>query len=159
MYWFGPGHFGDFLYAYTPGVELENIDLAGGLRLARDAFEHHRELDEQLQSKYEQPYPLFPEQGGWLPWAHTIDGDLMFWVTSPGDPNNWTIAAASREDDIEHFNGGFLDYLYSYIWGSKDIEFFPHEEGLEAPLRFYPFDVTWTGEGERLDPYGYFENP
>lgn len=140
VYWFGPGHIEDFLYIYVPGVEDENINLAYGPDLIRESFNRRGRLSRQMNMEFRQPYPIFPEKCGWLPWGHTIDGDHLFWVTSRGEPDDWTIAASSRGDEIGYFNGGFMDFLHSYIWDTGEVDFFPREEGAELPFRFYPFD-------------------
>ncbi|MFE3458271.1 hypothetical protein ACFXKD_12055 [Nocardiopsis aegyptia] len=158
VYWFGPGHIEDFLYIGVPGVEKESGSLVGHLRRLREILDGRRKLEGNISGGFRQPYPLFPEEGGWLPWGITVDGDFLFWVVSSDNPDEWTIAAASRIDDIAHFNGGFAEYLSSYIWDTGEMDFFPQEEGVELPFRFYPLDGSWRGVGERLEPYGYFES-
>lgn len=157
VYWFGPGHIEDFLYIGVPGVENKNGSLLGHAGRLRKILDGRRRLQGRIAGGFKQPHPLFPEEGGWLPWGITVDGDFLFWVTSSNIPDEWTIAAASREDEIGKFDGKFTDYLNSYIWDADAMDFFPQENEGE-PFQFYPLDGTWQGAGERLDPYGYFES-
>ncbi|MGO1056256.1 SMI1/KNR4 family protein [Crossiella sp. CA198] len=36
------------------------------------------------------PFPVFPDDGGILPWGYDVDGAYLFWKTR-GDPDEWTI--------------------------------------------------------------------
>lgn len=152
VYWFGPGGFEEYLYICIPGVENSVTEL--GSRLKDEG--KISDLRKKINPDSPRPYSLFPEVGGWLPWGFTIDGDALYWVTSPGDPNAWTVAASSRADDLAHFNGGFSQYLYSYIWNTGEMEFFDETDS-QIPIPFEASDGKWRGGGERLSEYGYFE--
>ncbi len=100
---------------------------------------------------------MFPEKNGWLPWGFTIDGDTLYWVTSSGNPESWTIAASSRADDLAYFEGNFSEYLHTYVWDTGEMVFFDETDS-PTPIPFEPNDGKWSGGGERLEPYGYFES-
>ncbi|MFI6858954.1 SMI1/KNR4 family protein [Streptomyces sp. NPDC050421] len=55
-------------------------------------------------------YPGFPESGGLLLWGGSIDGDEFFWRTE-GQPNEWTVVVAGRNDDWFHYEGSLSSYL------------------------------------------------
>ncbi|MFC8439375.1 hypothetical protein [Streptomyces sp. BJ20] len=154
VYWFGPGDFDEYLIVCVPGVENSNTELAA--RLAR---EHHgARLLKQIDSKASPRIPLFPEQGGWLPWGFTTGGDGLYWVTSGDDPDHWTIAGRpGRGSDLAYFDGSFTEFLHAFVWDTVGMPFTPEAEG-DVPV---PFDLDtgeWRagGAGERLEAYGRF---
>ncbi|WP_328907870.1 SMI1/KNR4 family protein [Streptomyces sp. NBC_00234] len=55
-------------------------------------------------------YPVFPESGGLLQWGSSIDGDEFHWRTE-GQPNEWTVVVAGRNDDWFHYKGSLSSYL------------------------------------------------
>ncbi|WP_329539849.1 hypothetical protein [Streptomyces sp. NBC_01358] len=55
-------------------------------------------------------YPAFPESGGLLVWGASIDGDEFHWRTE-GQPNEWTVVVAGRNDDWYHHEGSLSSYL------------------------------------------------
>ncbi|THA79274.1 SMI1/KNR4 family protein [Streptomyces sp. A0642] len=55
-------------------------------------------------------YPVFPESGGLLAWGASIDGDEFFWHTQ-GQPDEWTVVVAGRNDDWFHYEGSLSSYL------------------------------------------------
>lgn len=55
-------------------------------------------------------YPVFPESGGLLMWGSSIDGDEFHWRTE-GQPNEWTVVVAGRNDDWFHYEGRLSSYL------------------------------------------------
>ncbi|MFI6875716.1 hypothetical protein ACIBL6_19995 [Streptomyces sp. NPDC050400] len=55
-------------------------------------------------------YPAFPEPGGLLRWGGSMDGDGFHWRTA-GQPNDWTVVVAGRNDDWYHHEGSLSNYL------------------------------------------------
>lgn len=42
------------------------------------------------------PYPLYPEEGGLLPWGASPRSSLFFWLTEGADPDAWTVVWADK---------------------------------------------------------------
>lgn len=85
----------------TPGneagfVEAKKEDLAGA--------------EDMAQKGMLGGYPVFPELGGLLRWGGSIDGDEFHWRTE-GQPNEWTVVVAGRNDDWFHYEGSLSSYL------------------------------------------------
>jgi hypothetical protein len=58
------------------------------------------------------PYPLFPEPGGVLPWGYIWSPGLAFWLTGPGDPDDWPVAVAAEEFEYwDRFDGTMCEFL------------------------------------------------
>ncbi|MCX4743784.1 hypothetical protein [Streptomyces antibioticus] len=137
-----------------PGVENSNAELA-----ARLAHEHRgARLRERIDPKASPRIPLFPEPGGWLPWGFTTGGDGLYWVTSDADPDNWTIAGRpGRGPDFGYFDGGFTEFLHSFLWDTVEMPFIPEAEG-DVPVPFEPDTGQWRagGAGEPLEAHGHF---
>ncbi|MTE20541.1 hypothetical protein F0L17_15790 [Streptomyces sp. TRM43335] len=152
VYWFGPGNFQDEFVVCVPGVENSNVELASRLRDERDSGRLWTEV-----SGDPVPFPLFPEPAGWLPFAFTLEGGAVYWVTEGEDPDRWTIGARDRMWRPERFDGGFSEFLREAVWDTIELDAV-QEYGDEPPLAFRPSDGAWIGgAGARLEPYGSFE--
>jgi hypothetical protein len=86
----GPGHSG-----YYVGV-------------ARDQLNNIRSHAEAGDSEGYQP---FPEPGGLLPWANSLEGDVLYWDTTHEDPERWTVVVEGRNGSWLPFDGGVLEFL------------------------------------------------
>ncbi|MFE8979109.1 hypothetical protein ACFYM7_37755 [Streptomyces cyaneofuscatus] len=75
------------------------------------------------------------------------------------DPNEWTIVGRPGEsDDVVPFDGGFTDFLHTFVWDTVEMPFIPEPES-DVPIAFEPRIGEWLGgAGERLQPYGRFEH-
>ncbi|MCX4862153.1 hypothetical protein OG426_10460 [Streptomyces canus] len=136
-----------------PGVENSNTELAA--RLA----EEHRGARARAQLTGAAPrVPLFPEPGGWLPWGFTTGGDGLYWVTSEGAPDRWTVAGRpSRGPDLAFFDGGFTAFLHTVVWDTVEMPFIAETDS-DVPIAFEPRSGEWLGGvGERLEAYGRFD--
>lgn len=80
------------------------------------------------------PLPVWPETGGILPFAWTIDADWLAWLTI-GDPDDWPVIHLSR-----HFSGhrsvmtcAVTDLLLDWARGGPlfDLEWEDDEDSLE----------------------------
>ncbi|MFE7244731.1 hypothetical protein [Streptomyces sp. NPDC057580] len=94
---------GQFLFVTSPApggeagfVEAKKEDLAGA--------------EDMAQKGMLGGYPAFPESGGLLLWGSSIDGDEFYWRTE-GQPNEWTVVVAGRNDDWFHYEGSLTGYL------------------------------------------------
>jgi hypothetical protein len=64
---------------FSPGYHEQLAGVCDSLRL---------ELG--LRSDTNVPYGVFPDQPGWLPWGHDMDGNFLCWLTE-GEPEAWPI--------------------------------------------------------------------
>ncbi|MCZ7417227.1 MULTISPECIES: SMI1/KNR4 family protein [unclassified Streptomyces] len=152
VYWFGPGGFEDSFFVSIPGVENSNVELLSNFR---DEVEDLRSWNSGDRGPA--IIKLFPESGGWLPFAVSVEGCGIFWITEGGDPNCWPVAARTRFWEPEYFRGGFAEFLCAAVYGAVEFEALPELEH-DPPLEFWPDDGSWLGgAGTRLDGYGFFE--
>lgn len=71
---YGEGEFGNFLWLLLPGSRRPHMnmqraidDISSGLRMFRDMGDCNQ--------------PIFPEEGGLIPWGMTLNGDALLWRT------------------------------------------------------------------------------
>ncbi|MFJ8072501.1 hypothetical protein ACIQ7Q_00830 [Streptomyces sp. NPDC096176] len=153
VYWFGPGCFDDYLFVAVPGIENANVELGGLLRNEQVLIASLSEL-----SGTPVLLPVHPEPSGWLPWGRTSNGDVLYWVVSSEDPDQWKIAGRpGRGLDLGHFDAGFADFIHAFVWDTVDLHFIAETDS-EVPITFEPTPGEWRGSGEQLQPYGRFES-
>ncbi|MEE1806721.1 SMI1/KNR4 family protein [Streptomyces sp. BE133] len=85
----------------APGSEAEFVE---------EAREDIAVAEGMAQKEMFGGYPAFPESGGLLVWGASIDGDEFFWRTQ-GQPNEWTVVVAGRNDDWFPYEGSLSSYL------------------------------------------------
>ena len=66
------------------------------------------------------PYPLFPEEGGVLPWASTGDGDWLCWLTGD-EPDRWPIVEWNSREGSRRHDVGAVQFLVEYLSGARDV--------------------------------------
>jgi hypothetical protein len=94
------------------------------------------------------PHPLFPEPGGVLPWGYLRSAGVTYWLTGPGDPDDWPVIAATEDGNYwERFDGPAGEFLARVAAGRYDASGFPDDAGghgrrvdlgPRAPFEFYP---------------------
>jgi hypothetical protein len=80
---YGLGYVDAFLWIHHPHAANRYLSLQ---QQAKEELAHPRRLREE--GSRDVRFPLFPEPGGMLPWAHTVDAAVYFWVTGPADPDD-----------------------------------------------------------------------
>ncbi|MFE0733158.1 SMI1/KNR4 family protein [Streptomyces antibioticus] len=152
VYWFGPGGFEDDFFVSVPGVENSNIEFLSNFQDEVEDLRNWNSGDRTLA-----PIRLFPEAGGWLPFAVTDEGCAVFWVTEGDDPDRWKVAARTRYWEPEYFGGGFVEFLRAAVRGTAELVALPEPQHT-PPLEFWPDDGSWLGgAGTRLEAYSRFE--
>jgi hypothetical protein len=68
-------------------------------------------LQDLAESGDSEGYRAFPEPGGLLPWADSLEGDMFFWDTTEDDPDRWTVVVASRNGSWLPYDGGMVAFL------------------------------------------------
>lgn len=114
-------------FSARPGFGLQE-------KLAFERRKHH-DLIEDYQLDV-LPYPIFPEQGGILPWGSTAGGCMCSWVTV-GSPDNWTVFVENPEFDWEEFECSMTTFLADAFARRIDT-FVLHPDLWLEPLTYVP---------------------
>jgi hypothetical protein len=104
---FGSGQVGGFIAVLNPFSHDDTLSLVseGFSRLDALRFLKARHGESEC------PYPLYPEEGGLLPWGITDNGDVLFWQTL-GDPDEWSIVVnEGRRPIFEEFACSVTTFL------------------------------------------------
>jgi hypothetical protein len=132
---FGTGALtGGWLYTLDPfSDEASLVDLSDWDRRNSRGFQRH--FPDQFPG-----WPMWPEQGGLLPWANSADGDLIGWWTT-GEPDAWGTRFFGRDTDYESFTFGAVEFILRLLTGALgapglDGRFAPLEPG--ETLQFFP---------------------
>lgn len=79
---YGSGYIGNFLYLWNPFSKKRYMNLI--LRVDEFLSLVTSEFEATL------PFPIYPKPNGIMPFANTINGDTIFWITV-GNPDGWTL--------------------------------------------------------------------
>jgi hypothetical protein len=136
---YGAGCLSDWL-RFVPPTRRGARGLA---RYVEETLADYRDLRADFPE--EQPLPVWPEPGGFLPFANSIDGDQLGWLTQ-GDPENWPLIVYPRHaDQGPPLPDGLTDTLLDWMRGNlKTIGFAVLDED-DDPLEFIGFD-SWNAE-------------
>jgi hypothetical protein len=132
---YGAGYWSGWLQFYSP------------LRTGEKRYIHQIEkvMDgyRRLRDGWPETFPLaaWPEPGGFLPFAHNIDGDEIGWLTEGDDPDKWPLSIWPRHSDqgppLEH---GLIDAILELQRKIATARSFATvDEALES-VTFKPFD-------------------
>ena len=90
---YGEGSIGGFLWLLHPGSANRVVEMTGVVRAIDDAYA-------TLRRSHPMTYllPSLPEQGSFLPWALTDNGDYLGWLVEGCDPDAWPVAVLDDED-------------------------------------------------------------
>jgi hypothetical protein len=78
-----------------------------------------------LKDNYPDRYPLavWPEPGGFLPFANSYDADHLGWLTEGPDPDAWPLIVWPRHADPQPaLEGGLIDTLLAWQRGTLATE-------------------------------------
>ncbi|GAA1026174.1 hypothetical protein GCM10009557_02930 [Virgisporangium ochraceum] len=134
-----PADFKELLRRYGVG-QFDDITLLTPFDTHPDAVFDLVEYAEALTSWYDDlrdddpenfPFPLYPENGGLLPWAKTGEGTDLCWLTE-GRPDDWPTAVWNVREGGHRYDRGAVELLYGYLSGQARVE-------LLSP----PPDVPW----------------
>lgn len=117
--YFGPGVIDDYVSVSAPDPGNPSIDLVGK---SANFVETLRGVRDTLPADLS--YLLESRVGGLIMWGANEDGDLCFWISEPGDPEQWRVGVYSR-----NFNGwteypcGFAEFLVGVVNGKIESPF------------------------------------
>ncbi|HZM82874.1 MAG TPA: SMI1/KNR4 family protein [Candidatus Limnocylindrales bacterium] len=129
---YGVGLWSDWLGLYTP-LRFEKNGLVFN---AKQMLDGYRELRAQFPEYF--PLAVWPEPGGFLPFASSVDGDDLGWLTV-GQPDDWPLAVHPRHaDQGPPLPGGLLETMLDWLRG-RPVPNFPKLDPLDDPLEFISF--------------------
>ena len=128
---YGPGTWREWLYFPAP----RHPELVEHIEQTLDAYREMRAEDPE-----EFALPVWPEPGGFLPFATSLDGDEMGWLTE-GDPDSWKLIVYPRHDEQgPPLPGGLIETLLAWTRGRFDAPgLFALDED-DDPLDFATFE-------------------
>lgn len=100
----------------------------------------HLEGLQRQHPEFYPEWPMWPHPGGFLPWAVSVDGDRLGWITE-GEPDSWDTAIVARGGDSLRFSFGFVEFQYRWFTGKtgiKDVDEAATENLADEELRFFP---------------------
>ncbi|MGW6395883.1 SMI1/KNR4 family protein [Streptomyces sp. NPDC055103] len=106
--------------------------------------EWYGETYRDLRADHPQYHPLaaWPEEGGFLAFASSIDGDQLCWLTEGDDPDAWPLVVVPRHaDQGPPLTGTLTENLLAWLRGELGTEGLPRlvRPG-EDPLEFIGFE-------------------
>jgi cell wall assembly regulator SMI1 len=110
---YGSGDWGTWLRFLTP--------LRTGERRFATHVEETLDAYRMLKENYPEGYPLavWPEPGGFLPFANSYDADHLGWLTEGPDPDAWPLIMWPRHTDQgPALAGGLIDTLLAWQRGT-----------------------------------------
>jgi hypothetical protein len=107
---------------------------------ARERLGWYRDLRDEFPENY--PLATWPQPGGFLPFASSIDGDDLGWLTQ-GDPDHWPLIVQPRErDQGPPLKTNLTDLLLGWLRGRPVAPEFPTLDPLDDPLDVAEFQPS-----------------
>ncbi|WP_377268086.1 SMI1/KNR4 family protein [Peterkaempfera sp. SMS 1(5)a] len=133
---YGAGCWNNWLRFRTPLRTEEGRRFLRQVESVADAYESLGEDDPE-----EYPLTMWPEPGGFLPFATSLDGDHLGWLTEGADPDAWRLIVwprhAPQGDPLE---AGLIETLLAWQRGSLDEEGFAGLDQDDDPVEFARFE-------------------
>ncbi|MTE19068.1 hypothetical protein F0L17_07980 [Streptomyces sp. TRM43335] len=139
---YGSGHWGNWLSFFTP---LRTVG-EGLVHHARETADNYRRLRGEFPEYH--PLAVWPEPGGFLPFAVSVDSDHLGWLTE-GEPNDWPVTVWPRHaDQGPALPGTLTDILLQWLRGDLVTEGLAGLDEGDDPLAFAEFspgnaDTHW----------------
>lgn len=128
---FPTGRFQRFASVIRPGEKghAENEYLG----YYRHRLEDMRSAREDENDPATFPYPIFPEEGGLLPWGDGPRGELFFWLTRAKDPSDWSVVVADQTWTDWNELPGTMCYVLNEMVSNRLIRN-PYADTTSGPL-------------------------
>ncbi|MFI1050219.1 hypothetical protein ACH4U3_31370 [Streptomyces griseoruber] len=157
-----PGEYTQVMEAYGCGTWSSWLRFPAPLRTRAPRFtayvEEVLEAYESLREGYAEWYPLatFPAPGGFLPFADSIDGDHLGWLTEGEDPDAWPLVFWPRHaDQGAPLEQGLIDTLLAWQRGRLGGPGLCRPDEEDDPVefaRFDPWDDDAADAADTSDP-------
>ncbi|MFD8015069.1 SMI1/KNR4 family protein [Streptomyces sp. NPDC058955] len=128
---YGGGTWRDWLRVKLP-LGTGEYDLVAWAHWCTD---NYRDLRASFPDRH--PLAAWPEPGGLLPFASSIDGDQLCWLTEGDDPDAWPLIVFPRHDrQGPPLTGTLTEVLLAWLRGELAVEglprlTYPHEDPLD----------------------------
>lgn len=132
---YGAGIWRDWLRFHTP--------LREGKVCFTEHIDYFTEAYSSLKESFPEDFPLtvWPEPGGVLPFANSIDGDHLGWLTQGDDPDSWPLIMVPRDGEQgPPLDRGLVDVLLDWQRGDSTLEDFPELDEDDDPVEFAGFE-------------------
>jgi hypothetical protein len=94
-----------------------------------------------------QPLAVWPEPGGFLPFASSIDGDQLGWLTEGTTPDDWPLIVYPRHaPQGPPLTGTLTDILLEWLRGRFRTEGLPGLSRADDPLEYIGFEPVADAE-------------
>lgn len=119
---YGTGRIGEFLLIFNPFSGKEDLNFFEQFNMVLEDLRYLIESDSEYYN-----YPLYPTEGGLIPFGVTDNGDYLFWVfDSKKISNLWKVAiVAARSPEIEYLPWGMLEFIKEIATGEFKPNSFP----------------------------------
>ncbi|WP_055588388.1 SMI1/KNR4 family protein [Streptacidiphilus griseoplanus] len=132
---YGSGCWSNWLRFHTP---LRTDDKRRFLRHVEYVAEAYGSLGEDDPEQY--PLAMWPEPGGFLPFANSIDGDHLGWLTEGADPDAWPLVVWPRHaPQGPPLETGLIDTLVAWQRGHLEADGFAELDQDDDPVEFASF--------------------
>ncbi|MFI0038889.1 hypothetical protein ACH4NS_25820 [Streptomyces mutabilis] len=143
-----PGEYTRLMDVYGAGCWSQWLRFLTPLRTGERRFVTHVEkvlgAYRSLQDGYPEEYPLalWPEPGGFLPFANSIDADHLGWLTEGDDPDGWPLVVWPRHaPQGAPLEGGLVDTLVAWQRGRLVTHGLAGLDEEDDPLEFAGFEA------------------
>jgi hypothetical protein len=143
---YGSGSWRSWLNFVTP-LRDPGATQSKGYRGLADFVEQMLDNYRELRAEFPeyQPLAVWPEPGGFLPFADSIDGDVFGWLTL-GEPDDWPVIISPRHDDQgPPLPDGLVDTLLAWLRGRPVSSVFEQLDEADDPLEYATFE-PWNAE-------------
>ena len=118
--YYGRGNVARFIHLHGPSSQFMSADLVAMAKIDREGYKSGRYI-----SPDDFPYARYPETDGLLPWAYTINNDMLYWLTK-GECNSWSVVVYERSSSVfQIFNVGMVAFIGQLILGKIKESPFP----------------------------------
>lgn len=133
---YGTGGFLEFVYPLSPFAPASlSFNLPGAVKQTLSSYESgQKEFPE-----FSPPFPAYPHESGLFPWANTMNGDTLFWLTK-GKPDSWPVVICDSKfsEKYDHFDLNATDFLARLMRGKIKSKVFP-KDVLAGGTKFTPY--------------------
>ncbi|MEV7562649.1 SMI1/KNR4 family protein [Streptomyces sp. NPDC089795] len=142
---YGAGSWGRWLRFFTP---LRTRDHEQRFVVAvEEVLDGYRQL--RASHPDAQPLAVWPEPGGFLPFANSVDGDQLGRLTEGADPETWPLVVWPRHaDQGPPLESGLIDTLLAWQRGTLTAPGLPGLDQSDDPVEcagFDPWDTSAYG--------------
>jgi hypothetical protein len=146
-----PTDYIELMDTYGAGCWSEWLNFVTPLRTNGRGFAYHANevLDgyRNLRAQHPefQPLAVWPEPGGFLPFANSVEGDVLGWLTQ-GSPDEWPLIVYPRHAaQGPPLQGTVVDTLLDWLRGRLVTAGFPSRDDMDDPSESIGFQ-PWNDE-------------